>query len=76
MNNSNTDSVTQVNTINIGVAAPLAMDLTYVAMSKSVGQLMNNAVTTENYSQIIQNTTVAQCCALIISLGAAGAAKK
>jgi len=75
MNNQITDSVTQACALNIGVAAPLAMDLTYVAMAKSIGQLMGNAVTTENFSQVVQNATVTQCCALIISVGAAGATK-
>jgi len=70
-----TDSVTQVTALSLGSSAPLSMDLTYITMSKSLGQLMGNAVMTENFSQTIQNTAVAQCCALIISMGAAGAAK-
>lgn len=70
-----TDSVSQVVTLNLSAAPMLAMGMTYAAMANSIGNLMGNAVTAEQFSQIIQNTSTTQCCALIVSVGAAGAAK-
>lgn len=60
--------------MNVGAAAPVSMGMTYMAMADSISILMNNAVGAEKFSQIIQNTSVTQCCALIIAIGAAGAA--
>jgi len=67
-------SVTPSLAINVGAAAPLSMGLTYMAMASSVSTLMSNAVSAEKFSQVIQNTSVTQCCALIIAVGAAKAA--
>ena len=64
-----------VNLVNVGFAPMVAMGFTYAAMSNSIGKVMANAVTCEQNSQMIQNTSVAQCCALMVSIGAAGAAK-
>ncbi len=69
-----TDSVTQACVLNVGAAPPVAMGLTYVAMANIISQVMNNAVTAEQSSQVIQNACVAQTCALIIAVGAAAAA--
>jgi len=69
------NSVTQSSLLNIGYAAPVSMGLTYVAMANSIAKLMSNAVSAEGYSQVIQNSSVTQCCALIIAAGAAEVTK-
>ncbi|RBP53105.1 RebB family R body protein [Arenicella xantha] len=61
----------QSNLLNVGYAAPLSMGLTYIAMANSIAKLMGNAVSAEGNSQVIQNSNVTQCCALIIATGAA-----
>ncbi len=70
----NSSSATQTLALNVGAAAPVSMGLTYMAMANSVSNLMSNAVSAEKFSQIIQNTSVTQCCALIIAVGTAKAA--
>jgi len=57
--------------INIGYAAPLSIGMTYVSMADSISHLMNNAVSAQGNSQVIQNSSVTQTCALIIATGAA-----
>ncbi|GAB2199236.1 RebB family R body protein [Sessilibacter sp. MAH4] len=62
------------NLINVSLSAPASLGLTYLAMSESISILMENAVSAERDSQIVQNAAVTQCCALMISAGAAFAA--
>ncbi|MCG7534137.1 RebB family R body protein [Pseudoalteromonas sp. OOF1S-7] len=44
------------------------------SMGHSISLLMENAVQNEARGQLISTATVAQCCALMISAGAASAA--
>lgn len=63
------------NVMSVGLSPNISMGLTYMAMSSSLAHVMNNAVTAERSSQMIQTASVTQCCALMVSIGAAGAAK-
>lgn len=63
------------NLTNIGMAPSLAMGMVYVSSGYSIGLLMDNSVQNKALSQLTNNASVDQCCALMISAGAAGAAK-
>jgi hypothetical protein len=63
------------NLINIGMSPSLAMGMVYVSSGYSMGLLMDNSVRNKALSQLTNNASVDQCCALMISIGAAGAAK-
>jgi len=53
----------------------LAISLVTVSNSNALGLAMKNAVTAQQNSQTTQTAAVSQCCALMISDGAAKAAK-
>ncbi len=69
-----TDAVSQVNVLNIGVVAVASLGLVEISMAHSLGLVISNAAVGQKSSQILQNAGVTQCCALMISAGAAGAA--
>ena len=60
---------------NFDVAPSFSFGLATIMMANSIGLLMENAVLAEKGSQQLSNASVAQCCTLIVSAGAAGAAK-
>lgn len=70
-----TNFMTVSTATNLIVAPALSLDMVAVVMANSIGLLMENAVVAEQNTQQISNASVAQCCALIISAGAAGATK-
>ena len=74
MSQTNSSGASASNLISIGAALPLSMSMVDVSMASSISVLMMNAVSTQKNCQIIENATVTQCCALIISAGFAGAA--
>ncbi|TDF35587.1 hypothetical protein EYS14_19445 [Alteromonadaceae bacterium M269] len=49
----------------------LSLDATATSMANSISILMENAQQCEANSQIIANTSLVQCCALMIAAGAA-----
>ncbi|MCY7295020.1 hypothetical protein HJG39_06225 [Alteromonas sp. a30] len=57
------------------MAPGVAMGMVYSTGAHSVGILMENAVQNERFSQLSSQASLDQCLALIISTGAAGAAK-
>jgi hypothetical protein len=60
---------------NIAAALPFSVAASALSMASSIGILMENAVSNEKNSQVVQSASVAQCCVLIIGAGAAKAAK-
>lgn len=60
---------------NCGVAPVVAMGMTYTASAHSIGLLMENAVQHERNCQLSSQASIAQCLALILATGAAGATK-
>ncbi len=67
-----------MNTTNltaIAASMPASMGFVSLSMSESISLLLENAINTENNAQITQAAAVTQCCALMISVGAAGATK-
>ncbi|GAA6166884.1 RebB family R body protein [Sessilibacter corallicola] len=63
------------NLISIAAAPPESMAFVSMSMAESISIMLENAVNAEKNAQIVQTAAVAQCCALMISVGAAGAAK-
>ncbi len=61
--------------INVGMAPGTAMGMVYTAGAHSTGMLMENAVQNERFSQITSQASLEQNLVLILSTGAAGAAK-
>ncbi|WP_163931651.1 RebB family R body protein [Paraferrimonas sp. SM1919] len=66
---------TDTSLLNTAIAPPLSMGLTYIAAGQSVGMLMENAVFNEKLAQITANTSVNQCCALMVASGVIGISK-
>ena len=58
---------------NLAIPPIMSIGLAEMTMAQSISGVMYNATNAEKQSQIIQNTAVAQCCALIIACGAAKA---
>ena len=73
VNSQITDAVTQANTSAIGLAPPLSMALTYMAMADSVGKLMENAVAGQQNGSTIGGAATAVTCATIIAFAVKGA---
>ena len=68
-------SANQVNLLNIGNAIPLSMAMVNTSMATSLSLVMMNATTAQKHAQAVENASVTQCCALMISAGAAAASK-
>lgn len=61
---------------NIALSPEVSMGMAYTTAGHSIGMLMENSVLNKSLAQIASNAGVDQCCALMISIGAAGAAGK
>ena len=75
VNSQTTDSVALTGTSVLGQGPALSMDFAQVAMADSIGLVMQNAVTAQHNMQTITGAAVVQTCALVLSVGAAAAAK-
>lgn len=69
------DAIALAQLSNLASPPYVSAGMVEVTMARSIGAVMYNAESTEKQSQTIQNTATAQCCALMISAGAAGATK-
>ncbi len=69
------DAIALAQLTNLASPPYVSLGMAEVAMANSIAGVMYNAADAEKHSQTIQNTATAQCCALIISVGAAGATK-
>lgn len=69
------DAIAFAQLSNLASPPYVSIGMAEVTMAQSISGVMYNAVDTEKHSQTIQNTATAQCCALMISAGAAGATK-
>lgn len=65
----------QASLINVSLAPEVAIGMVYSQGAHSIGLLMENAVFNEMLSQLSSRASLEQCLALLISTGAAGAAK-
>lgn len=63
------DSVTQVDTLNVGIAASTAMGMTYIAMADSISKVMQNASTAQQNGQLVASAATATTCAMIVKNG-------
>lgn len=70
VNSQVTDSVTQVNGMNVGIAPSVAMGMTYVAMADSIAKVMGNATTAQQNMQITSNAATTTAVAMILAQGA------
>jgi len=70
-----TQSVTQNVLLNLALSPIVSLGFVNMAAAQSFGILLDNAVSAEKNSQIIQNAAVSQCCVAMIAAGLAGAAK-
>jgi hypothetical protein len=59
---------------NLATAQAFSVATSAVAMGNSISLLMENAVSHEKNSQMLQDASVAQCCVLMLAAGAAKAA--
>lgn len=69
------NSVAQMTVLNVAVAPMVAMGMVDISMANSIGNMMANAVSAQQNCQVIENASVTQCCALMIAVGIAQAAK-
>ncbi|XOV80978.1 MAG: RebB family R body protein [Aestuariibacter sp.] len=69
------DAIALAQMSNLASPPYVSIGMAEITMAQSISGVMYNAVDTEKHSQTIQNTAAAQCCALMISAGAAGATK-
>ena len=67
-------SIGTLTTLSIGSAPPASMAMVNLSMAVSIGQIMSNAQAAQHNSQLIQNASTDQCCALIIAVGVASLA--
>lgn len=66
---------TAIQMINLASPPIVSVGMAEISMAQSISGVMYNATTAEKNSQTIQNTVVSQCCALMVSGGAAEATK-
>ena len=66
VNDQITDAASTVNVLNIASAPAEAMAMTYTAMADAIGLAMQNATATQRNMQIVANSSVSVCCALMI----------
>jgi len=60
---------------NIALSPAVSIGMVYTSAGHSFGLLMENSTLNKSLAQIAANAGVDQCCALMISIGAAGAVK-
>lgn len=75
MSNSLNESVATVTCLNPGLAASVSMGLVSMAQAHAIGIQMMNAMQNQRSAQVTANAGLVQCCALMISAGAAEATK-
>jgi|JI8StandDraft_1071087.scaffolds.fasta_scaffold567997_1 hypothetical protein len=74
MSDSLVDSLASATCLNLGGAASVSMGLVSIAQAHALGLQMMNAMQAQRNAQITANAALSQCCALMISAGAAKAA--
>ncbi len=75
MSNSLVDSLASATCLNLGGAASVSMGLVSLAQAHALGLQMMNAMQAQRHAQATANAGLVQCCALMISAGAAKATK-
>lgn len=75
MSDSVSDALATVVCLNPGLAASVSMGFVSVAQAQAVGLQMMNAMQNQRSAQVTANASLVQCCALMISAGAAKATK-
>jgi hypothetical protein len=75
MPDTTSDALATVTCLNPGLAAAVSMGLVNMAQAHALGLQMMNAMQNQRNGQVTANAGVVQCCALMISAGAAKATK-
>lgn len=75
MSDSINDSLATATCLNPGLAASVSMGLVSMAQAHALGLQMMNAMQNQRSGQVTANAGLVQCCALMISAGAAEATK-
>lgn len=70
VNDQITDAISTANVVAIAAAPAEAMAMTYAAMADSIGLAMQNATATQRNMQVVANSSVAVCCALMVKQAA------
>ena len=69
------NSAAKMTVLNVAIAPVVSLGMVEIAMANSVGNMMANAVSAQQNCQVIENASVTQCCAVMIAIGIASAAK-